>query len=404
MELTNEFRVSVPVQDAWDVLTDVERIAPCLPGAQLQEIEGDEYRGVVKVKVGPITAQYKGKATFKSKDDTDHVAVLKAEGRDTRGQGNASALITATLTPDGDGTVVRVETNLTITGKVAQFGRGVLVDVSGKLLTQFVECLEHDLLSSSSMAAASSASSSSNGSTPAAAPAKAAPAAAGAAAPAKATPEPVAASAASSPARSTPAPKAEPSKTAATTPPVAASAARTSTSAPAAAAKSAAPAAPAKKADAPVEKSTPEPIAASAAPPATPTAPTQPASKVDAPVEKTAPPPVPAQPKAGDDQATPPHGDKLQPRQDDKVGASASTSSSTTTATATPKVSDTATPPHGDQLTDDKPKVRKIEHKAAEPVDLLDAAGVPVAKRAVPLVAGVLVILWFLRRRRNRRR
>ena len=120
---------------------DVERIAPCLPGAQLQEIEGDEYRGIVKVKVGPITAQYKGKATFKSKDDTGHVAVLKAEGRDTRGQGNASALITATLTPDGDGTVVLVETNLTITGKVAQFGRGVLVDVSGKLLTQFVECL-----------------------------------------------------------------------------------------------------------------------------------------------------------------------------------------------------------------------------------------------------------------------
>ncbi len=147
MELTNEFRVGVPVEQAWDVLTDVERIAPCLPGAQLQEIEGDEYRGIVKVKVGPITAQYKGKATFQSKDDVAHVAVLKAEGRDTRGQGNASALITARLTPDGDGTAVSVVTDLTITGKVAQFGRGVLVDVSGKLLTQFVECLEHDLLS-----------------------------------------------------------------------------------------------------------------------------------------------------------------------------------------------------------------------------------------------------------------
>src|SRR5688500_8859207 len=190
MELTNDFRVALPVERAWAVLTDVERIAPCLPGAQLEEIEGDEYRGIVKVKVGPITAQYKGKATFKSKDDAGHVAVLKAEGRDTRGQGNASAVITATLTPDGDGTIVVVETHLTITGKVAQFGRGVLVDVSGKLLTQFVECLEHDLLSSSSMAAAAS---SSNGSS--AAPAAAKPAAV-TPPPAKSTPEPIAASAA----------------------------------------------------------------------------------------------------------------------------------------------------------------------------------------------------------------
>src|SRR5688500_5680738 len=190
MELTNDFRVALPVERAWAVLTDVERIAPCLPGAQLEEIEGDEYRGVVKVKVGPITAQYKGKATFKSKDDVGHVAVLKAEGRDTRGQGNASAVITATLTPDGDGTIVVVETHLTITGKVAQFGRGVRVDVSGTRLTQFVEGLEHDLLSSSSMAAASA--SSSNGASAAVTPPK--PAAV--TPPSKATPEPVAASAA----------------------------------------------------------------------------------------------------------------------------------------------------------------------------------------------------------------
>ena len=145
MELTNEFRVGVPVAEAWSVLTDVERIAPCLPGAELQEVEGDEYRGSVKVKVGPITAQYKGKATVVSKDDGGPVAGLRAEGRDTRGQGNASATITATLVPDGEGTAVTVATDLTITGKVAQFGRGVLVDVSGKLLTQFVECLEQDL-------------------------------------------------------------------------------------------------------------------------------------------------------------------------------------------------------------------------------------------------------------------
>lgn len=146
MELTNEFRVPVPVEQAWAILTDVERIAPCMPGAELQEVAGDEYRGVVKVKVGPITAQYKGTARFASLDESARVAVLRAEGRDTRGQGNASATITATLVPDGDGTKVAVVTDLTVTGKVAQFGRGVLADVSAKLLEQFVSCLEADIL------------------------------------------------------------------------------------------------------------------------------------------------------------------------------------------------------------------------------------------------------------------
>lgn len=146
MDLTNEFRVALPVERAWAVLTDVERIAPCLPGAQLQEVEGDEYRGIVKVKVGPITAQYKGKATFLSQDAEHHVAVLRAEGRETRGQGNANATITATLTPDAGGTAVSVATDLTVTGRVAQFGRGVLADVSAKLLDQFVENLEKTVL------------------------------------------------------------------------------------------------------------------------------------------------------------------------------------------------------------------------------------------------------------------
>jgi uncharacterized protein len=149
MELTNEFTVDAPVDQAWSVLTDLERIAPCMPGAQLTEVEGEEYRGVIKVKVGPISAQYKGAATFVSKDDATHVAVLKAEGRDTRGQGNASAMITATLTPAGAGTKVVVGTDLTITGKVAQMGRGVLADVSGKLLDQFVASLERDVLAGS---------------------------------------------------------------------------------------------------------------------------------------------------------------------------------------------------------------------------------------------------------------
>ncbi|HEX2564742.1 MAG TPA: SRPBCC family protein [Acidimicrobiales bacterium] len=146
MDLTNEFRVGVPVERAWEVLTDVERIAPCMPGAQLQEIEGDEYRGIVKVKVGPITAQYKGAARFVEQDEAGHRAVLRAEGRETRGQGNANATITAQLEPDGDGTQVSVMTDLTITGRVAQFGRGVLADVSAKLLGQFADCLQTQLL------------------------------------------------------------------------------------------------------------------------------------------------------------------------------------------------------------------------------------------------------------------
>src|SRR2546423_3260302 len=157
MELTNEFVVPVTVDDAWKLLTDVERIAPCMPGAELQEVEGEEYRGIVKVKVGPITAQYKGKATFVERDQPSGKVVLRAEGRDTRGAGNANATITALLEPDGDGTKVTVNTDLAVTGKVAQFGRGVLADVSAKLLGQFVQCLETNVLSGGASSSAGSA-------------------------------------------------------------------------------------------------------------------------------------------------------------------------------------------------------------------------------------------------------
>jgi carbon monoxide dehydrogenase subunit G len=139
--------VEVPIEEAWKTLTDVERIAPCLPGAQLQEIEDDVYRGIVKVKVGPILAQFKGQATFLERDDENHRAVLKAEGRDTGGKGNASALITAQLDAVSPAsTKVTVTTDLTITGKVAQFGRGALADVSTKLLNQFVDQLHTTVL------------------------------------------------------------------------------------------------------------------------------------------------------------------------------------------------------------------------------------------------------------------
>jgi carbon monoxide dehydrogenase subunit G len=139
MDLNHAFTVEVPVEDAWRILTDVERIAPCLPGAQLQEIEGDIYRGAVKVKVGPIQAQFKGQASFIERDDVAHKVVLKGEGRDIGGKGNASAVITAELASLTDtSTSVTVNTDLSVTGKVAQFGRGAMADISDKLLAQFV--------------------------------------------------------------------------------------------------------------------------------------------------------------------------------------------------------------------------------------------------------------------------
>ena len=142
MDLHHEFTVPVPAADAWKILTDLERLAPCLPGAQLTEIEGDIYRGQVKIKVGPILAQFKGQASFVSRDDANFLASLKAEGRDTGGKGNASATITARLEPvSASSAKCTVDTQLNISGKVAQFGRGALADVSDKLLLQFVDNL-----------------------------------------------------------------------------------------------------------------------------------------------------------------------------------------------------------------------------------------------------------------------
>ena len=142
MDLHHEFTVPVPAADAWKILTDLERLAPCLPGAQLTEIEGDIYRGQVKIKVGPILAQFKGQASFVSRDDANFLASLKAEGRDTGGKGNASATITARLEPvSASSAKCTVVTQLNISGKVAQFGRGALADVSDKLLLKFVDNL-----------------------------------------------------------------------------------------------------------------------------------------------------------------------------------------------------------------------------------------------------------------------
>jgi carbon monoxide dehydrogenase subunit G len=158
MDLNHQFTVAVPVEDAWRILTDVERIAPCLPGAQLQEIEGETYRGVVKVKVGPIQAQFKGQASFIERDDAAHKVVLKGEGRDTTGKGNAAAVITAEMTAvDASNTSVTVNTDLSVTGKVAQFGRGAMADISDKLLAQFVVNLNALIAEQPAMTAAPAA-------------------------------------------------------------------------------------------------------------------------------------------------------------------------------------------------------------------------------------------------------
>jgi carbon monoxide dehydrogenase subunit G len=154
VELNNEFRVAVPAATTWEVLTDVERVAPCLPGATLLSVDGEEFTGAVKVKVGPITVSYRGDAAFQEKDAAAQRMVLKATGKETRGNGSAAAVVTAQLKDDGTaGTLVSVTTDLTISGKAAQFGRGVLSDVAGTLIDQFARSLEAELLAGSAPAA-----------------------------------------------------------------------------------------------------------------------------------------------------------------------------------------------------------------------------------------------------------
>jgi carbon monoxide dehydrogenase subunit G len=146
MKINNEFTVSAPVEQAWETMLNLERIAPCLPGAAIQEEKGDgEYDGTMKVKIGPITANYKGTVKFEETDEANHRAVLQATGRDARGQGTASATITSTLQEEGDKTRVSVETDMKLTGRAAQFGRGIAQDVATKMLNQFAECLEEEI-------------------------------------------------------------------------------------------------------------------------------------------------------------------------------------------------------------------------------------------------------------------
>ena len=145
MKINNEFTVSVPVEQAWDIMLDLERVAPCLPGAAIQGSEDDEYQGTMKVKIGPITANYKGTVKVEEADEENHRAVVQATGRDARGQGTASATIVSTLRGEGEQTRVTVETDMHLTGRAAQFGRGIAQDVATKMLGQFADCLEREI-------------------------------------------------------------------------------------------------------------------------------------------------------------------------------------------------------------------------------------------------------------------
>ncbi|HET6986106.1 MAG TPA: SRPBCC family protein [Kribbella sp.] len=142
MKLEHKFVVPAPIEQAWAAFNDLERVVPCFPGATLTAYDGDEFTGSVKVKLGPVSLQYSGTGSFAERDPDGHRAVIEAKGKDRRGNGTATARVTAQLTASGpDSTDVTVDTDLTITGRPAQFGRGLIQDVSNRLLDQFTACL-----------------------------------------------------------------------------------------------------------------------------------------------------------------------------------------------------------------------------------------------------------------------
>ena len=150
MKLENEFTVPASIDEAWAVLLDVPRVAPCLPGATVEPVQGEEgeYKGQMKIKIGPITASYKGTVKIQEADEANHRVAMRAQAKDARGQGTASATITSTMEEVADGTKISVVTDMRVTGPAAQFGRGVMQDVSAKLMTRFAECLADQMQAS----------------------------------------------------------------------------------------------------------------------------------------------------------------------------------------------------------------------------------------------------------------
>jgi uncharacterized protein len=146
MQLENTFTIPAGIDEAWVAFNDPRQVAPCFPGAKLDKYEDDSFTGTVKVKLGPVSLTYRGKGTFVERDEAAHKVVIEASGRDSRGNGTASATVTGTLTADGDSrTTVKVVTDMTVTGRPAQFGRGVMADVSDKIVAQFSSCLANKL-------------------------------------------------------------------------------------------------------------------------------------------------------------------------------------------------------------------------------------------------------------------
>lgn len=171
MKIQNEFTVDAPVRQAWEAILDLERVAPCLPGASIEEATGEEYQGTMAVKLGPISARYRGTVRVEEADEENHRAVLRADGKETRGQGSASATITSTMNEENGATTVQVETDLQVTGRVAQFGRGIMQDVASELIDRFSTCVEQEIMGGGAeeepeqVAAATSADGSSDGAT-----------------------------------------------------------------------------------------------------------------------------------------------------------------------------------------------------------------------------------------------
>jgi carbon monoxide dehydrogenase subunit G len=149
MKLENEFTVPAPLEQAWEVLLDVERVAPCLPGAAIEGSDGDEHKGTMTIKIGPITTRYSGTVKIEEADESARRAVMRAQARDQRGQGTAAATITSTMEEVEGGTRVHVETEMRVTGPAAQFGRGVMQDVSAKLMGRFADCLAEEMAGAS---------------------------------------------------------------------------------------------------------------------------------------------------------------------------------------------------------------------------------------------------------------
>ncbi|MEV0404536.1 SRPBCC family protein [Actinoallomurus sp. NPDC050550] len=326
MELDHEFTVPVPVEQAWQVLLDVERIAPCMPGATLDAAEADEFTGRLKVRLGAMTITYRGAARIASRDDAAHTVTIEASGKEARGSGTATATVQATLHEDDGRARVAVHTKLNVTGRPAQFGRGILAEVGGKLISRFADNLATEL-ASEKPATAETASETGAGT----------PTTSGTAAPAEARAEAEA-------------------STAATT-------------------EEAVPAQPATSAPAETPTSSPQPTAAEMAPSAPEEAAGEAAERAAA--ETTA--------RAPEETAT-------------------GTPAANGAGAGVPAESATEAAGEPEKATASKPVGTPAARPEAEPIDLLEIAGPSVAKRVVPVVAGLalLLVLWRLIRGRGR--